>query len=122
MYKEGRQVGNNQHWFGVCEAGIPQDHLLYVKEFCEYVSRFCKNRRIFSTEAEALGVGPEFVQLGDIVVALHGGIFPVILRPWNNRTYVVVGPCLFYGQRWLFSDLDRYRTEEHIAVEDFPLV
>jgi hypothetical protein len=54
----------------------------------------CNLRRIFWTENGSLGLGPQCMDIGDIVVVLYGGNTPYILRPKGDK-------YLFMGQAYI---------------------
>jgi hypothetical protein len=52
-------------------------------------------RRMFRAKKEYLGLGPRYMEVGDIVVILLGGPTPYILRPvlGEARCYRFIGEC-----------------------------
>lgn len=53
-------------------------------------------RCLFVTSTEMLGIGPEAMIPGDVVVVLHGGQVPFVLRPVDNGLWRFVGECYLY--------------------------
>ncbi|RSL58747.1 hypothetical protein CEP54_007648 [Fusarium duplospermum] len=53
-------------------------------------------RNVFVTEKGWMGLGPRFVQPGDIVAVLFGADIPYILRPVEDH-YILVGECYVHG-------------------------
>jgi hypothetical protein len=51
------------------------------------------NRRFFVTATGSIGVGPSFMQLGDVIAVMYGCKWPVMLRPVDNGHYRVLGTC-----------------------------
>lgn len=54
-------------------------------------------RALFTTSAGYIGLGPQFVEIGDIVVLLVGCRIPLILRPQGGGNYLVVGETYYHG-------------------------
>ena len=55
------------------------------------------NRCFFSTTAASMGVGPRTMQSRDIIAALYGSRWPVVLRSVDNGQYRVLGTCYVHG-------------------------
>jgi hypothetical protein len=55
-----------------------------------------KDHRLFVTSTEMLGIGPRAMIPGDVVVVLHGGQVPFVLRPADNGLWRLVGECYLY--------------------------
>lgn len=55
-----------------------------------------KDRCLFVTSTEMLGIGPQAMIPGDVVVILHGGDMPFVLRPADNGLWRLVGECYLY--------------------------
>ena len=53
-------------------------------------------RCLFITSTEMLGIGPRAMIPGDVVVVLHGGQIPFVLRPTDNGLWRLVGECYLY--------------------------
>jgi hypothetical protein len=56
------------------------------------VNSACVNRKVFRTVDDYIGVGPKIARAGDVVVILHGGSKPFILRPFGGE-YKILGEC-----------------------------
>ncbi|KAB2111085.1 hypothetical protein AG0111_0g1520 [Alternaria gaisen] len=54
------------------------------------------DRCLFVTSTEMLGIGPQAMIPGDVVVVLHGGQVPFVLRPVDNGLWRLVGECYLY--------------------------
>ncbi|KAK1774718.1 heterokaryon incompatibility protein-domain-containing protein, partial [Copromyces sp. CBS 386.78] len=57
-------------------------------------------RRVFATARGSIGLGPEYVQEGGVVVILHGGKIPFLLRPVKDGRqghYELMGETYMYG-------------------------
>jgi hypothetical protein len=80
---------------------------------------FCDLRRFFWTENASLGLGPQCMRAGDVVVVLHGGNTPYVLRPKGDK-YLFMGQAyvddIMNGQ--LMEKLDRGEVQE----QDFCLI
>jgi hypothetical protein len=55
-----------------------------------------KGHVLFLTNTGMLGLGPEAMRSGDVVVVLHGGSVPFVLRPVEDL-WRLVGECYMYG-------------------------
>ena len=64
--------------------------------FADTASLYCHHRRIFWTENQKFGLGPQCMRPGDIVVVLYGGNTPYILRPKGDS-------YLFLGQAYIHT-------------------
>lgn len=63
------------------------DMLLLAKQgdsyrFAEAASNACSGRRLFFTESGYMGLGPEAMEKGDVLVVLFGGTVPFVLRSY----------------------------------------
>ncbi|CAN9081634.1 unnamed protein product [Alternaria alternata] len=54
------------------------------------------DRCLFISSTEMLGIGPQAMIPGDVVVVLHGGQIPFVLRPAENGLWRLVGECYLY--------------------------
>lgn len=61
----------------------------------------CHRRRFFATQAGLLGVGPQTMQMGDIVTVLRGCRWPCVLRQ-NGDYYAMIGCC--YTHNIMFGE------------------
>ena len=63
------------------------------------VAQMTFGRRIFHDGRDFLGLGPESMEVGDIVVVLLGGPTPYTLRPLveDPKRYKLVGECYVSG-------------------------
>ncbi|CAN9093320.1 unnamed protein product [Alternaria alternata] len=55
-----------------------------------------RDRCLFITSTEMLDIGPQDMIPGDVVVVLHGGQVPFVLRPVDNGLWRFVGECYLY--------------------------
>jgi hypothetical protein len=65
-------------------------------EYHDSCRQACLNRRFFVTTRGYLGLGPQTMQVNDVVVVLFGGRTPFILRPWMG-SYRFIGECYVHG-------------------------
>jgi hypothetical protein len=73
------------------------DH--FVPSADRFASRYSEDawdRTLFITSTEMLGIGPLAMIPGDVVVVLHGGRMPLVLRPVDNGLWRLVGECYLY--------------------------
>ncbi|KAL0943563.1 heterokaryon incompatibility protein [Colletotrichum truncatum] len=56
-------------------------------------TRACSDRAFFIASGGSLGIGPETMRSGDIVVVLFGGRVPYVLRPLRDGDYSFIGEC-----------------------------
>lgn len=54
-------------------------------------------RRPFSTRTGFLGMGPQNIQINDVVVLLQGAETPFVFRSGRNRLYELVGEAYVHG-------------------------
>jgi hypothetical protein len=81
----------------------------HLKEVCEYA----KNRRVIYCAEGRMGLAPKTVQTGDVILALHGAVLAIILRPLNCGKYSVIGECFYDGDfggdnDWKMVELDTF--------------
>ncbi|KAI2628753.1 heterokaryon incompatibility protein-domain-containing protein [Hypoxylon sp. NC1633] len=65
--------------------------------FHEAFTRACLHRRFFITTGKLMGIGPETMENGDIVVILFGGKVPYVVRQLNQARYLFIGECYIPG-------------------------
>lgn len=58
---------------------------------------FCFGRSFFRMEKGWYGLGPNTLDVGDLVVLLYGGDIPYVLRPREEGGYVLVGEAYVHG-------------------------
>ena len=78
----------------------------------------CANRRVFITTGGNFGLGPQAMQLGDVICVLFGGAVPFILRPRNDH-YLFVGECYLHGV--MYSEAMDAHTRGDLPEEIFEL-
>jgi hypothetical protein len=71
--------------------------------FGRRVARACAGRRFFVTNKGSMGLGPDGVREGDVIVFFPTGKFPMVLRPLGGeggyggeRRYRYLGECFLY--------------------------
>ena len=76
--------GDAKHWF--------------TRPLSKRVRSMVLYRSLFVGEHGLLGLGPEAMQPGDIIVVLLGGPTPYVLRPLDNTRsrYTLIGECYVY--------------------------
>jgi hypothetical protein len=89
------------------------------KEFQYWTFMICDLRRLFWTENTVLGLGPQCSRAGDVVVVLHGGNTPYILRPRGDK-------YLFMGQAYVDDIMNGQLMEKlgrgEVQEQDFCLI
>lgn len=80
---------------------------------------FAWGRRFFTTKVMGLmGLCPSLVRRGDLVVILHGGSTPYVIRRIKNGRYQFIGECYVHG----FMYGEAMEKEEAMEIQDFELV
>lgn len=64
--------------------------------FYEKSRAACDNRRFTVTRNGRTTLVPQIAKAGDVVVVLHGGQSPFVLRPWFSN-YKILGDCYVHG-------------------------
>jgi hypothetical protein len=89
------------------------------RRFEDVAFNTCSMRRIFSTEDNPLGLGPQCMRSGDVVVVLHGGTTPYVLRQRGDK-------YLFMGQAYVDDIMDGQLMEKlsrgEVQEQDFCLI
>jgi hypothetical protein len=89
------------------------------KKFEYWTFMICDLRRLFWTENAVLGLGPQCMRAGDVVVVLHGGNTPYILRPKGDN-------YLFMGQAYVDDIMNGQLIEKldggEVQEQDFCLI
>ncbi|KAJ3536748.1 hypothetical protein NM208_g6591 [Fusarium decemcellulare] len=82
-------------WHGFLEAMYPGNGL----SFQACVFRACISRRFFMTSSGFMGIGPESMKEGDLVVVIFGLSLPFVLLQSQTDAdkFLVVGPCYVHG-------------------------
>jgi hypothetical protein len=96
-YKETIEYYNRTHNEVKCNS---EGEFLFgaeAKRFHSTLSVRCVSRRAFVTKDGYLGLGPDAIQAGDIVVVLLGSNVPFILRESVKNKFQLVGECYVYG-------------------------
>jgi len=72
-----------------------------IEQAVKYYDAFldaCYNRCIFTTAGGRLGIGPKAMETGDLVAALWGCQWPVVLRQRSQKEeYAVIGVSYVHG-------------------------
>lgn len=88
------------------------------------VWNFLHHRRVFRTRQGYIGLGPDFMEPGDHVVALYGGHMAFVLRQVSLTNWMLVGDC--YLHHWDLNSgqlVEWVRTGRvNLPVETFRLV
>jgi hypothetical protein len=58
---------------------------------------FCFGRSFFEMKNGWMGLGPNTLEIDDVVVLLYGGDIPYVLRPRPEGGYVLVGEAYVHG-------------------------
>ncbi|KAF4468634.1 heterokaryon incompatibility [Fusarium albosuccineum] len=85
----------NKIWHSFLEAMYPGNGL----SFQACLLRACISRRFFMTSSGFMGIGPESMKEGDLVVVIFGLSLPFVLRQSQTDAdkFLVVGPCYVHG-------------------------
>jgi hypothetical protein len=67
------------------------------KSFQKVVDHMCEGRVLFCTESGFMGLGPDWMCIGDEVCILKGGRVPYILRHAEDGYYNLIGECYVAG-------------------------
>lgn len=77
-------------------SGLTTDLVTIGRRFSRASSVCLQARSIFITKKGMLGLGPEVVQVEDVVAVLFGSGLPILLRP-KGEQYQVFGACYVHG-------------------------
>jgi hypothetical protein len=66
--------------FGAFINGESPDMTAVVRSYADAVTRAVVGRRFFLTKGSRMALGPDDVQLGDMIVALKGCSVPLVVR------------------------------------------
>ena len=69
------------------------------RRYLNALTRVTINRRFFETSQHYLGIGPQSMQMGDVICILFGASTPVVLRPLpgTDGLYQFLGDCYVHG-------------------------
>lgn len=73
----------------------PPDH--FPSRFLARLNDHLPGRRLFICESGYIGLGPRVVQSGDQCCIIAGGEVPLVLRPFDDTSYMLVGECYMDG-------------------------
>ncbi|KAK5652642.1 hypothetical protein OQA88_10235 [Cercophora sp. LCS_1] len=66
--------------------------------YCRRIYNACAHRRLLVSKRGYIGLAPWSTEVGDVIVVLHGGRTPFLLRPGSEPgVYEFVGECFVYG-------------------------
>jgi hypothetical protein len=68
-----------------------------VKPVMTAVVGLCRNRCCFRTKNGQIGIGLASIMVGDIITILLGCRTPIILRPFQDNTYLFIGETYCHG-------------------------
>lgn len=84
------------------------------------MSAACRNRRFFATPGGSYGLGPQTMQVGDLICVLNGGKWPVVLRRRSDGNECCwVGFCYIQDDDLMYGDRARRNRAEGKAYETF---
>lgn len=63
----------------------------------EYDRRVKRQRKIFTTKNDYVGLGPLLMQENDIICLIYGAKVPFLIRRRGDGAYLLVGECYVYG-------------------------
>lgn len=91
--------GDDGPWKGLAGGAT-----VYARERALCAVNALRGRRVFVMADGKVGLGPEAMRVGDVVVVLFGGVVPFVLRPVDaesergpRRRWRLVGECLVPG-------------------------
>ena len=76
-------------------------------------------RALITTETGYLGLAPIAVCQGDVVAILFGCKCPVVLRPYRDDMYNVIGECYIHGL--MDGEILSQKRGEHVLQREFVL-
>ncbi|KAH7110855.1 hypothetical protein B0J11DRAFT_544118 [Dendryphion nanum] len=92
-----------------------------VDIYFDRASSWCHHRRLFLDDRGSMGLCPEGTEDGDIVVMLQSSFVPHVLRVLDDGPYGMLGPCLYYGGKWLQGEADDYQKMYNVQPEWFEI-
>jgi hypothetical protein len=75
------------------EASTIFDNASPARRFRSECSRIVTRRFFFQTQNGMLGIGPDLIEKGDVVVIIFGSNVPFVLRPVDGGVRRLVGEC-----------------------------
>ncbi|CAN9346683.1 unnamed protein product [Alternaria alternata] len=76
-------------------------------------------RALITTETGYLGLAPAAVRQGDVVAILFGCRFPMVLRPYLDDMYQVIGEC--YIHELMDGEILSQERDGHVSPREFVL-
>ncbi|KAK4494427.1 hypothetical protein PRZ48_014725 [Zasmidium cellare] len=71
--------------------------LMPAARYSEASWRACYRRKFFITAAGRIGIGPQTMEKGDVIVVLYGGEWPFVLRDRGDAEWEMTGLAYVYG-------------------------
>ncbi|OAG21808.1 hypothetical protein CC77DRAFT_933549 [Alternaria alternata] len=78
-----------------------------------------EQRALITTETGYLGLAPTAVRQGDVVAILFGCRFPMVLRPYLDDMYQVIGEC--YIHELMDGEMLSQERDGHVSRREFVL-
>jgi hypothetical protein len=78
-----------------------------------------EQRALITTETGYLGLAPTAVRQGDVVAILFGCRFPMVLRPYLDDMYQVIGEC--YIHELMDGEILSQERDGHVSAREFVL-
>jgi hypothetical protein len=78
-----------------------------------------EQRALITTETGYLGLAPAAVRQGDVVAILFGCRFPMVLRPYLDDMYQVIGEC--YIHDLMGGEILSQQRDGHVSSREFVL-
>lgn len=124
LFEEGAGYG---FWEFVRDLLVFRDTTLFIDRvpddvfpvLCRVQSTLHLGRRVFATQRGFIGLGPDYVQEGDMVVILHGGEIPFVLRPVKDGR---PGHYELLGETWMYGMMEGQFMWTNPPTEEFTLV
>jgi hypothetical protein len=101
-------------------SGDENSEIVLASQYRQAMWVACKGRAFFTTDIDVngkwyMGLGPQFMQEGDVVVILYGLKVPAVLRPTEDGKWLFLGVCyvhgIMFGEAVQMNDLRKERGE-----------
>ncbi|GKT50824.1 heterokaryon incompatibility protein 6, OR allele [Colletotrichum spaethianum] len=108
--------GNPSPKISVSDDALPpgSDVIEHWQSFLHRVHMMIYRRAAFSTENGWIGLGPDMMRNGDVVVLLSGGDVPFVLRPTQDG-HTLIGEC--YVEGMMYGEMLKAQLETRAASE-----
>ena len=103
------------------EASSPEEALELFHKFQRRVDHMLFRRSAFRTVNGWIGLAPDHVKEGDVVVLLSGGDVPFVLRRVDDERFVLVGECYVEGVMY-GEAIDRQVKDKSIPGKLFRII